>query len=151
MCGWVSAARQVKINNIFLLLLCTLTLNHHTPITSTHTHTQDRHEAAKLHAREKQKQDQEKLKQQIVNRFADVVTIHDGGTSSSTGSNNNKKSQGLGAPVFAKGEESKVRFRDGQPVAFKGEKYLVEDLTPAWDGGSRGRVKTKGKRGPGFV
>ena len=146
---YVSPFRGEKGENEQHLLLIHTHPNNDTTITSTHT--QDRHEQAKLHAREKQKQDQEKLKQQIVGRFADVLTIHDGGRSS-TGSNSIKKSQGLGAPVFAnKGEESKVRFRDGQAVAFKGEKYVIEDLTPTWDGGSRGRVKTKGKRGPGFV
>jgi hypothetical protein len=29
-------------------------------------------------------------------------------------------------------------------------RYIVEDLTVQWDGGSKGRIKTKGKRGPGF-
>lgn len=28
---------------------------------------------------------------------------------------------------------------------------VVENLKPEWDGGSRGKVKTKGKRGKGFV
>ena len=31
------------------------------------------------------------------------------------------------------------------------EKYVVVDEKEEWDGGSRGRVKTKGKRGPGYV
>ena len=41
------------------------------------------------------------------------------------------------------------RFRDGALVATNGAKYVVEDLTKAWDGGSSGKVYTKGKRGPG--
>lgn len=50
---------------------------------------------------------------------------------------------GCGAPA--------VRYREGEAVRVaKGEKYVVE--RPAeWDGGSRGRVKTKGKRGKGFA
>lgn len=44
-----------------------------------------------------------------------------------------------------------VRWRDGQPVAFKGEKFIVEKVGEEWDGGSRGKVYTKGKRGKGFV
>lgn len=28
---------------------------------------------------------------------------------------------------------------------------IVEAVKPEWDGGSRGKVKTKGKRGKGFV
>ena len=43
------------------------------------------------------------------------------------------------------------RFLDGQVVGNKGEKYVVVNEKEEWDGGSRGRVKTKGKRGPGFV
>ena len=50
------------------------------------------------------------------------------------------------------GTGGKVRFRDGERVAYRGEKYIVEK-NPAddYDGGSRGKVKTKGKRGPGWV
>ena len=45
----------------------------------------------------------------------------------------------------------KVRFRDGVPVTTKGDKYVTQTLKEAWDGGSRGKVKTKGKRGVGFA
>ena len=45
-----------------------------------------------------------------------------------------------------------VRYHDGVPVHLrKGEKYVVESLKEEWDGGSRGKVKTKGKRGKGFA
>ncbi len=33
----------------------------------------------------------------------------------------------------------------------RGEKYVVVEKREEWDGGSIGRVKTKGKRGKGFV
>lgn len=50
---------------------------------------------------------------------------------------------------------TQVRYHNSEPVYLpKGNnsnKYIVEKLTPDWDGGSRGKVKTKGKRGPGFV
>lgn len=40
-----------------------------------------------------------------------------------------------------------VRFRDGQVSSTKGGKFLVEEKEE-WDGGSKGKVNTKGKRGP---
>ncbi|KAI8477338.1 MAG: hypothetical protein J3K34DRAFT_476634 [Monoraphidium minutum] len=45
----------------------------------------------------------------------------------------------------------KVRYRDGMVVSSSGEKYIVQKTTPDFDGGSRGKVYTKGKRGKGFV
>jgi hypothetical protein len=48
--------------------------------------------------------------------------------------------------------ETQVRYHNGVPVHVrKGEKYVVEVLQEEWDGGSRGKVKTKGKRGKGFA
>jgi len=47
---------------------------------------------------------------------------------------------------------TQVRYHDGVPVHMrKGQKYVVENLKEEWDGGSRGKVKTKGKRGKGFA
>ena len=44
-----------------------------------------------------------------------------------------------------------VRYRDGQVTTTKGGgKFIVEEKEE-WDGGSRGKVNNKGKRGPGFV
>ena len=43
------------------------------------------------------------------------------------------------------------RYLDGQKVATKkGEKYVVVQTKEEWDGGSRGKVVSKGKRGKGF-
>lgn len=42
-----------------------------------------------------------------------------------------------------------VRFHDSQVVTTRGEKVVVEKLSEDWDGGSRGKVKSKGKRGKG--
>ena len=46
-----------------------------------------------------------------------------------------------------------IRYVDGNKVTMKSykDKHVVEELKPEWDGGSRGKVKTKGKRGKGFV
>ena len=44
-----------------------------------------------------------------------------------------------------------MRYRDGVPVITKGDKYITQMLKDEWDGGSRGKVKTKGKRGVGFA
>jgi len=47
--------------------------------------------------------------------------------------------------------ENLVRFLDGKVVSRSGEKFTVVSEPKEWDGGSRGRVKTKGKRGPGYL
>ena len=52
--------------------------------------------------------------------------------------------------MFVENEKSKskLRYRDGVVVASKGEKFIV-DKQEEYDGGSRGRVQPKGKRGAG--
>ncbi len=47
--------------------------------------------------------------------------------------------------------KQKIRYREGVIVSSSGEKYVVQKTTPDWDGGSKGKVYTKGKRGKGFV
>jgi hypothetical protein len=47
-------------------------------------------------------------------------------------------------------EESKIRYYNNEIVARKGEKYLQENKKD-WDGGSRGKIITKGKRGKGWI
>ncbi|KAF5830366.1 hypothetical protein DUNSADRAFT_14679 [Dunaliella salina] len=45
-----------------------------------------------------------------------------------------------------------VRYINGVPVfCKKGEKFITETIKEDWDGGSKGKVYTKGKRGKGFV
>jgi hypothetical protein len=45
-----------------------------------------------------------------------------------------------------------IRYRDGVPVVHNGAKFIVEkDPKEDYDGGSRGKVKSKGKRGKGWV
>ncbi|GLC45059.1 hypothetical protein PLESTB_001464200 [Pleodorina starrii] len=48
-------------------------------------------------------------------------------------------------------QKPKVRYLDGRVVSTKGEKFIVEKTGEEWDGGSRGKVYTKGKRGKGFM
>ena len=43
-----------------------------------------------------------------------------------------------------------MRYLESKVVTTKGQKF-VEEKKPTYDGGSRGRVKTKGKRGKGFA
>jgi len=47
------------------------------------------------------------------------------------------------------GGKGRVRFRENVVVSNKGEKYIIEK-PPEWDGGSRGKVKSKRKGGKGF-
>jgi hypothetical protein len=44
-----------------------------------------------------------------------------------------------------------MRYLDGRVVSTKGEKFIIEKTAEEWDGGSRGKVYTKGKRGKGFT
>ncbi|BDA44039.1 hypothetical protein COCOBI_05-2230 [Coccomyxa sp. Obi] len=44
-----------------------------------------------------------------------------------------------------------VRYRDGQLVSTRGEKFIMETISTEWNGGSTGKVYTKGKRGKGVV
>lgn len=70
-----------------------------------------------------------------------------------------ESSSGRGLPVRLWGEETgkkgggkqQQRFRDGVAVTSKGEKYITIKEGEEWDGGSRGRVVLKGKRGAGGV
>jgi len=122
------------------------------PLLPTLSSKQERHIQSLALARATRLREALHMKQQIVDRFADQVTIHDG-SSSSTSFSSLSSSSGKRPPIPIPTlpAESKLRFRDGVVVASKGEKYLIEKITPDWDGGSRGKIKTKGKRGPGFV
>jgi hypothetical protein len=53
------------------------------------------------------------------------------------------------APPAGTHAAPKVRYRDGAIATTKGEKVVIEK-SPEWDGGSKGRVKSKGKRGVGW-
>jgi hypothetical protein len=57
---------------------------------------------------------------------------------------------GAKALIFVHKAGSQVRYRDSMAVTNRGDKYIVEQQME-YDGGSRGRVMPKGKRGPGWV
>lgn len=47
---------------------------------------------------------------------------------------------------------TKIRYLENRVVTRSGEKTIaVHNPADDYDGGSRGKIKTKGKRGPGFV
>ncbi len=63
-----------------------------------------------------------------------------------------KNAEFLNAQIHPKTNESKqVRFRDGVVASTKGQKFVIESMKEEWNGGSSGKVYTKGKRGKGFV
>ena len=64
-----------------------------------------------------------------------------------------KNAEYLNAQVAKKNESksSQVRFRDGVVASTKGDKFIVENTKEEWNGGSTGKVYTKGKRGKGYV
>lgn len=64
---------------------------------------------------------------------------------------NGKSNSRMKVPLYAEDDSGKgrVRFRENVVVSNKGEKYIVEK-PPEWDGGSRGKVKSKRKGGKGF-
>ena len=63
------------------------------------------------------------------------------------------RSQGLAAvmPYTAGDGVRKERYLDGRLVSTRGEKFITQTVGEEWDGGSTGKVITKGKRGKGFV
>ena len=55
-------------------------------------------------------------------------------------------------PQAKKSKEPQVRYHENAVVTSRGEKYVVvKDESQEWDGGSRGKVMSKGKRGKGFT
>ena len=63
-------------------------------------------------------------------------------------------SQNLGkSPVVLDGKgTNKVRYHNNEVVTSRGEKYVATaSKSDEWDGGSRGKVITKGKRGKGYT
>lgn len=100
-------------------------------------------EAARAREREDEARRQEREKKRsLVGRYEDVP-MGAGGAPLAL-------ERGRGKTA-AKGA-AEVRFRDNEVANVgRGQKFILESTTPEWDGGSRGQVKTKGKRGKGFV
>lgn len=54
-------------------------------------------------------------------------------------------------PYSSLDETKNTRYLNNSVITTKGERYVVlKDDKPEWDGGSRGKVKSKGKRGVGY-
>ncbi|KAI7841164.1 hypothetical protein COHA_005130 [Chlorella ohadii] len=103
--------------------------------------------AARREERARARAEREASKRQIVDRFQ--LQALPNGSGSSKGKPPVLKAWGAGGSGGG-GGESKARYRDGALVSTRGEKFVIEK-GPEWDGGSRGKVYTKGKRGKGFV
>ena len=62
-----------------------------------------------------------------------------------------KNAEFLNAQITKANESKQVRFRDGVVASTKGQRFIIESTKEEWNGGSSGKVYTKGKRGKGFV
>ncbi|PRW33324.1 DNA ligase 4 [Chlorella sorokiniana] len=107
--------------------------------------------AARREERARARAEREVSKREIVDRFQ-LQALPNGSSTSGKGKPPVLKAWGAGGSGGGSsgGGESKARYRDGALVSTRGEKYVFEK-GPEWDGGSRGKVYTKGKRGKGFV
>jgi len=89
------------------------------------------------------------IKATIVSKYhLQAVSSRERGTSSTR--QRRKENEFMMKGLLAGKQTSTVRFREGAVVTTKGEKYITEKKEE-WDGGSRGRVKSKGKRGVGWA
>ncbi|GBG23830.1 Hypothetical Protein FCC1311_000502 [Hondaea fermentalgiana] len=97
--------------------------------------------------------EQERVKRNIMNKFDEVaVTTSTKPKSAAAAARENRKAERRARKKDKESNSSsQIRYLDGQIVSRKGGKYMIIDDTKEWDGGSRGRVKTKGKRGTGWA
>jgi polyhydroxyalkanoate synthesis regulator phasin len=91
-----------------------------------------------------EKLSEEAVKERVLNKYSDQVVVPKG-----QAVNTNAPLRALSAVKSDKGP--KVRYRDGHVATTNGAKMIITMVKPEWDGGSRGKVTTKGKRGKGFV
>eukprot|EP00894_Picocystis_sp_ML_P000381 jgi/Pico_ML_1/50898/g2018.t1 len=89
--------------------------------------------------RRRHEEEQRAMRQEIVSRYAHMPDTCG--------------PKGPPAPlrIDADVQDARVRWRDGVVVSMRGEKVIYEKAKEDWDGGSRGRVKLKGKRGKGWA
>ena len=89
-------------------------------------------------------------------KFVDA-THGSNSSSSSSGGGGSGKAKDRPAPplpptIVAGAATGRIRYLGSQVVSTKGEKVLImKNPADDYDGGSRGIIKTKGKRGPGFI
>jgi polyhydroxyalkanoate synthesis regulator phasin len=91
-----------------------------------------------------EKLSEEAVKERVLNKYSDQVVVPKG-----QAVNTNAPLRALTAVKSDRGP--KVRYRDGHVATTNGAKMIITMVKPEWDGGSRGKVTTKGKRGKGFV
>jgi hypothetical protein len=91
-----------------------------------------------------EKLSEEAVKERVLNKYSDQVVVPKG-----QAVNFNAPLRALTAVKSDKGP--KVRYRDGHVATTNGAKMIITMVKPEWDGGSRGKVTTKGKRGKGFA
>jgi hypothetical protein len=104
------------------------------------------------------KREKEETRKQIVQKYA-LQVVPDGNQPKKTTSTSSSNKRLLPPPIKVKASSSgdqqssstKVRYREGVVVSRKNEKYIIEKIGEDWDGGSKGKVYTKGKRGKGFI
>jgi hypothetical protein len=102
----------------------------------------------KKQASERANSEAERLaRERVLQKFDEKAVPSDDGGNRFT----RKERMGKTNKDFADPPESKVRYLNGKIVTTNGAKYIEIKDKEDWDGGSRGRVKTKGKRGPGWV
>lgn len=85
------------------------------------------------------------LKEKILQRYDLVETKAPGSSSQGVIAPRGPELGQRGAAFSVK--PAKTRYHGSEVVTQTGAKYVVEKLSPDWDGGSRGKVKPKGKRG----
>lgn len=94
----------------------------------------------------------ESTKAAIKQSFLLEVVPGSGARGKQSRKNLRKNAEFLNAQIAKAANDSRqVRFRDGVVASTKGQKFIVESTKEEWNGGSSGKVYTKGKRGKGFV
>lgn len=88
-------------------------------------------------------EEQNAMREKIVARYALVPT------SNTTSASSKQRLSAWNNPE--EGKNARLRWRDGVVVSTRGEKIIYESIREEWDGGSRGKVKLKGKRGKGWA
>jgi len=112
----------------------------------------DAREKALAQQQIREEQDAEAVKKTLMARY-DEYSVNAQPKAASVPQSKVKKAQRRMARLEKKERDKGLtRYLDGQVVSRKGERFTVlDDGKTEWNGGSKGKVITKGKRGPGFV
>jgi len=118
-----------------------------------------RYEAEQLATAERERKaaeraaaEDERVRKAVMSRFDEFAVVEGGAKGNSAAEKSAKKTlRRMKRQQQADRAANQLRYLDGKVVSRKGERFTVIDETVEWNGGSKGRVITKGKRGPGFV